>query len=173
VSDTLDTALETIAKIRVPESREEALDSASVACAKAGHIPEALRLVGLYRQGVEEALAYVDSAEALERFHQGDERASKSFQDMSLFQLRLSWSLKEIALSRTRNENLQEALGYVLLIPHDDSDRFQCLESIAFLQATSGDTDGALRWIMATQIPSVKSFALLGVAKALIEMEKK
>jgi hypothetical protein len=172
VVESLDNAMDTIAKIKSDESRNAAFGSAAAAAGEAGQITAALRLIQVQRQGVAEALRFVETPGALEQLRQGDDRAQKLFSDVHSFQSALAGTLNEIALSRAGNGALQEALGYALLIPEADSESGRTFESLAFNQAKRGDVDGALRWITAAHLPSQKAFALSGVAGAVMLKEK-
>lgn len=170
--EPIDKAMDTIAKIKSEESRNEAFASVAAAAGAAGQIAAALKLLQVHRLAVAEALRFVETPGALEqRKHLGD-RANKLFTDAHLFQRAVAITLSEVALSRAGNGALQEALGYALSIPEASTSR-QALGSIAFDQAKGGDVDGALRWIRAAQLPSQKAFGLKGVASALMPKEKK
>jgi len=173
VAGLLDKAMGTIAKMKSDESKITAFAPVAEAAGEAGQITAALRLIQVQRQGVAEALRFVETPGALEQLRHGDDRAQKLFSDVHFFQFALAGTLNKIALSRAGNGALQEALGYALLIPETDSESGRTLESLAFNQAKGGDVDGALRWITAAHLPSQKAFALSGVAGALMLKEKK
>jgi hypothetical protein len=172
VVENLDKALGTIVKIKSDESRNTAFASVAEAAGEAGQIAAALTLIQVHRLAVAEALRFVETPGSLEQVRHLDDRSSKLFSDVHLFQYALAGVLSKIALSRARDGALQEALGYALLIPNVH-DMGRTLESIAFIQAQGGDVDGGFRWITAAQLPSQKAFALHGVASALILKEKR
>jgi hypothetical protein len=172
VVDPVDKAMGTIAKIKSDESRRVALASVAEAAGEAGRIAAAFKILQMHRLAVAEALKFVETPGSLEQVKHLDDRASKLFSDVHLFQYALAGVLNKIALSRARDGALQEALGYALLIPKV-GDAGRTLENIAFIQAKGGDVDGVFRWITAAQLPSQKAFALKGVASALMLKEKK
>lgn len=166
-------AMETIAKIEHDEAKNEALASAAAAAGDAGQIAAALTLVQRHRLAVAEALRFVETPGALEQQKYLDDRAGKLFTAAHLYQHAVVYTLSKIALSRADNGELQEALGYALLIPAKDFESGWTLGWLAFNQAKGGDVDGALGWITAAQLPSQKAFALSGLASALILKENK
>ncbi len=166
-----DQAMSTIAKIKSDKTKDRALASAAAAAGEAGQIAVALKFVQRYRLEVAEALRFVETPGAFaQRKHLGD-RADKLFSDADSYQHALASTLSNIALSRAGISAWQEALGYALVIPERESGN--TLESIAFDQTKGGDVDGVFRWIRAAQLPSQKAFALSGVARALLQKEKK
>lgn len=166
-------AMDTIGKIKSDETRILTLASAAEAAAEAGQIATALTLVEKHRQVVSEAVRFVEKPGLLERLRHDDERTRKLSYAAHFFQRAMTTTLGTIARSRADNGALQEALGYALLIPEAENESGRTLGWIAFNQAKAGNVDGALKWIALAQVPSHKTFGLLGVANALILKEKK
>lgn len=166
--ETLDRAMETIAKIKSDEARTTAYASVAASAAEAGKITHALTLIQVHQQAIAEARVFVETAEALDSLRTGDARAMKLFSQLHSFSHATAHTLSRIALSRADHGALQEALGYALLIPEHDTESGETFKWLAFNQTKHGDVDGVVRWITAAEFPSHKAFALVGVASALI-----
>lgn len=172
VEESLEKATSTVAKIKRDEARREALSSLAVIAGKAGQIAMALKLIGLQRERAAEALKLFEMPGAAEQLKRDAKRFRKLSFDVYLFQTTMSWTLREIALSRAGSDALQEAFGYALMIP-DGHEGVRTINRIAFNQAKNGDVDGALRWSRRAQLPSHTAFALAGIASALLLGEQK
>lgn len=166
--ETLDKTMETITKIKSNEARTTAYASVAASAAEAGKITHALTLIQIHQQAIAEARVFVETAEALDSLRTGDARAMKLFSQLHSFSHATAHTLSRIALSRADHGALQEALGYALLIPEEDTESGETFKWLAFNQAKHGDVDGVLRWVTAAEFPSHKAFALVGVASALI-----
>ncbi len=171
--DPLERVMDTISKMRSDESRSIAYASVAAAAGEAGQITAALRLVQVHRLAIADALKFAETPESSEQLRDGEDRARKLFYDVHFFNSAVAYTLGKIALSRANHGELQEALGFALLIPEADNESGRTLGWIAFNQVKGGDVEGAFRWITAAQLPSQKAFALSGVAGALILKEKK
>lgn len=170
---TLDQGMETIRQIESDEARTTAYASVAAAAAEAGKITHALTLIQAHHQAIAEARVFVETAEALDSLRTGDARAMKFYSQLHSFSRATAHTLSRIALSLADHGALQEALGYALLIPEEDTESGETFKRLAFNQAKHGDVDGVLRWITAAEFPSHKAFALVGVASALITKDTK